>query len=127
MRMSTIPPPEKRTPAQTGPDVSNHSNRKGERTMGMELIRRSANLPALPRSAAQQVMAAQVDGLVAAERIFAARFVTEQALYHTGDLRTLEAHLMERARFGEADYGDFIDTFKNVARTEIAYLGMRSR
>jgi hypothetical protein len=95
--------------------------------MGMEMIRRSANLPALPRGATQQVVAAQVEGLVAAERIFHARFVTEQAMYHAGDLRRLEAHLMERARFGEADYGDLVDTFMNVARTEIAYLGLRSR
>jgi len=95
--------------------------------MGRQMIARPSNLPAIPRGAAQRLLAAQVDGLVAAERIFAARFVTEQALYHTGDLRALESHLLERARFGEADYGDVIDTFKNVARTEIAYLGMRTR
>ena len=94
--------------------------------MDMQIVRRPANLPALPRGATRQLVAAQVDGLVAAERIFHARFVTEQAMYHAGDLRRLEAHLMERARFGEADYGDLVDTFMNVARTEIAYLGMRA-
>jgi hypothetical protein len=95
--------------------------------MDMDVIRRPGNLPAVQRGAARQLVAAQIEGLVAAERIFAARFVTEQALYHTGDLRALEAHLMERARFGDADYGDLVETFKNVARTEIAYLGMRTR
>jgi hypothetical protein len=94
--------------------------------MDMDIIRRPSQLPTgMSRGEVQRLAAARTDGLIAAERIFAAAYATDQALQHVGRLSELEVRLMERAQFGDGRYRDLIDTFTGVARAEIAYLAIR--
>jgi hypothetical protein len=79
----------------------------------------------LPREVQRQLAVARGEGLVASERIFAAAFVAEQALYALGRVGELEVRMTERAQFGDGRYRDVVDTFTGVVRAEIASLGMR--
>jgi hypothetical protein len=90
-----------------------------------ELARRSVSGVALPRQAEREVLVARGDGVVAAERVSSAAYVTHSALQQVALLTEIEAQLIRYQPLGELRYQAIVDGFVGVACAEIARLGLR--